>query len=84
MKKSIFALSILIASLTSCTKCYECRIIQTAPQEAGVQFQSTETYVELCGMTNNQLSDYIQQMQSETIVTVQGMKYQGSTRVSCN
>jgi hypothetical protein len=84
MKKIILTSFFLIAVLSSCTKCYECRIIQTAPQEAGVQFQSTETYVELCGMTNNQLSDYIQQMQSETIVTVQGMKYKGSTRVSCN
>ena len=84
MKKSIIALSILIASLTSCSKCYECRIIQTAPQQQGVQFQSTETNVEMCGMTQNQIDNYIQQMQSNTTVTIQGQDYQGSTRVKCN
>jgi hypothetical protein len=84
MKKSIFALSILIASLTSCSKCYDCRIIQTAPQEQGVQFQSIETNVEMCGMTQKQIDNYIDQMQSQTTVTVQGSKYSGSTRVSCN
>ncbi len=84
MKKSIFALSILIASLTSCSKCYDCRIIQTAPQEAGVQFQSTETNVEMCGMTQKQIDNYIQDMQSNTTVTIQGQDYQGSTRVKCN
>jgi predicted adenine nucleotide alpha hydrolase (AANH) superfamily ATPase len=84
MKKSIFSLSILIASLTSCTKCYECRIIQTAPQEQGVQFQSIETNVEMCGMTQKQIDNYIQDMQSNTTVTIQGQDYQGSTRVKCN
>jgi hypothetical protein len=84
MKKSIFALSILIASLTSCSKCYDCRIIQTAPQEQGVQFQSIETNVEMCGMTQKQIDNYIDQMQSQTTVTVQGKQYEGSTRISCN
>jgi len=84
MKKSIFALSILIASLTSCSKCYECRIIQTAPQQQGVQFQSIETNVEMCGMTQKQIDNYIQDMQSNTTVTIQGQDYQGSTRVKCN
>jgi len=84
MKKIILTSFFLIAVLSSCTKCYECRIIQTAPQEAGVQFQSTETNVEMCGMTQRQIDNYIRQMQNETTVTVQGKRYEGSTRVSCN
>jgi hypothetical protein len=84
MKTSIIALTLLIASLTSCSKCYECTILQTAPQQPGVQFQTIETEIEMCGMTRNQLDNYIQQMQSNTTVTIQGQDYEGSTRVKCN
>lgn len=49
MKKIILTSIVLIASLSSCKKCYECRIVKTSPQVQGVQFQSSVDYVDFCG-----------------------------------
>lgn len=47
--KTIITTTLFLLALSSCKKCYECRIVKTSPQVQGVQFQSSIDYVDFCG-----------------------------------
>ena len=83
MKKSILTCFVLITALSSCKKCYECRIVKTSPPVQGVQWQSSVDYVDFCG-NKKDFEAFKEDMQGSGVVQIGNTTYYHKNVVDCN
>ena len=86
MKKSILFL-IAIATFSSCTKCYECRIQQTTKVANGNGYTYTDdeltSNVEKCDVTAREIEIYEKTIEGTTTSVISGKTYTTTTVASC-
>ena len=83
MKKIVLTSIVLIASLSSCKKCYECRIVKTSPLVPGVQFQSSTSYVDFCG-NDKEFAAFKEDMENSGVVQIGNTTYYHKNVVDCH
>lgn len=82
MKKAILILSV-IATFSSCTKCYECRVLTSTTINGGFQQNEPPVIMEKCGMTARQARKFQEEGTITSTYTVNGDKYVTSQRTYC-
>jgi hypothetical protein len=78
--KTTLSILILLASLSSCRKCYDCRVTTTT---TGFESQTQMTRIEKCGMTNRDVKAFKTGMEGTTSSTLNGKKVTVKTTVNC-
>jgi hypothetical protein len=79
--KTTLSILILLASLSGCTKCYECRV-NTTTTGFGTS-QSSMTRIEKCDMTKRDVKAFKRGMEGTTTVKQNGKDVTVKTTVSC-
>lgn len=82
MKKSILFL-IAIATFSSCTKCYECRMTSSTTRNNGFTQSEQPVIIEKCNMTARQARNFEEEGTFTSTYTVNGDNYVTNQRISC-
>ena len=82
MKKSILIL-VVVATFSSCTKCYECRKISSTTRNNGFTQSEQPVIIEKCNMTARQARKFEEEGTFTSTYTVDGDNYETTQRISC-
>ena len=80
--KTLLTTTLFLLALSSCKKCYECRIVKTSPLFPGVQFQSSTSYVDFCG-SKKDFELFKEDMEASGVVQIGNTTYYHKNVVDC-
>lgn len=80
--KTLLTTTLFLLALSSCKKCYECRIVKTSPLVPGVQFQSSTSYVDFCG-NDKDFAAFKEDMENSGVVQIGNTTYYHKNVVDC-
>jgi hypothetical protein len=80
--KTTLSIIILLASLSGCKKCYECRIMEKTETQYGTT-GSNVTLVTKCDMTARQIRKFEEDTEGSISFVAFGNNYTSTTQVQC-
>jgi hypothetical protein len=81
--KTLYTFCASALLFTSCERCFECRIMQSATNKYGQMQPQPPVITEQCGLTRREIKKYVEETTSTITVIISGKEYITQTTVFC-